>query len=303
MNQKRLFLLIICCFLNIALLCAQEFVPYFYASLEEYIGKFVKEKVGGGRISIWGHHLLIITIEVQSHPVPLQDEYSSEIKQTFSDELGYSELYGNDFFVNTYGHYFSQIVNDIDCVFFVQNQLVEHFRKELRPGNRAELYIMFGLYNDFDDTLYVFVNEFRTQGGQVHIEIETPKWVHGTWVEMMFGESELVLGPEYIGFTGDIPQSLIQTLGDPDPLLPDEIKRRISGGRYYAIKITPDYHCGYGSVYVFNHPYDPFPQLRCQGPPVPLKQGGEYLRRIHLFQMNWGGIMQWVYTMKYYQKF
>jgi hypothetical protein len=141
-------------------LWAQDFSIYRAVSLD-WIDELVKDKIGGEALTIWDQNQrFIVDLDINNYPIPINDEYLIRAIQFYSDYLGYSDLYGQDFFIRTFSHYFTYSYNNKNYVFCIQNILVESFKQDVRLGDKVKLYIMLGMYNDFGNNFFIFVNEF-----------------------------------------------------------------------------------------------------------------------------------------------
>ena len=166
MNMKRkvFVLLILFLIINVNLIWSQDFSGYRAVSMD-WIDDFINgniERTGRGGITIYDQYQnFFVEINFNQHPVPIEDEIMRRLILLFSDQRGYSQSHGRDFFINLFGHYYSYKYKDKDYIFFFQNSLVDPIKRDVQLGKNVNLYIMLGMYEGPENTVYSFVNAFK----------------------------------------------------------------------------------------------------------------------------------------------
>jgi len=97
----------------------------------------------------------------------LLNEYPEDIDNATINKLvfyakttSFYQDYGDDF-INSFGYKLNYTHNEKKYVFLFQNKLMKYLPKEAKKYDSIDLYIIFGLYSDFDNTIMILVNEFN----------------------------------------------------------------------------------------------------------------------------------------------
>jgi hypothetical protein len=136
--------------------------------------------------------------------------------------------------------------------------------------------------------LIISVNDLWCQNFQDwRIEIDTPKWIHGTWEDVDCSQFRIIFEPEHITFN-DRDRSTVRLLENND--LPEFLSKIFLVGTYYAIVISSAY-----IIYAdLNEPIG----VSIIG--LNLPPDGKYLRKVTIAQNTIDG--EWYYGISFLRK-
>ena len=130
--------------------------PVTIDMVDIWIRYYMQENNPGG-LGIFNEPISI-RMNVDGFPALLSPSWDRLPIRIFSNAMGFSSQYEDDFFTNTFGYFVTFQYNNINYILLFQNELAVSYITNFNINDGVTLYALFGLFVESNREAYIFVN-------------------------------------------------------------------------------------------------------------------------------------------------